>query len=498
MKGDCGTHRWVLLPVLTKATIEGGWDLKPTATIPFGGGRHSPPSKISESLVTTLKQLQPDSATTVIVIFEEPLTPEKDAILASPAIPRHERLEMFRASSIQAQEASVEFLKKKGTDYFASVKNVEFEEQQIKPFPHLNALVTKATAKLVEDLAEKPNILTILPNQNCDLIAPTPTPPSAGGTALAVKEQELAEGITWGLKYLKIDQIWEEYGFSGEGILVGHLDTGVYSEHPDLRGKVSKWAFFDPLSRELDGFPPFDTQTHGTHTAGIIVGGNSSGVAIGVAPEAKLASAGMLVESAKFSQILAGMEWAIRHQVSVLSMSLGFTSYSEAYEVISNRLIEREIFPCFAIGNDGLGNTKSPANSPNAVGVGAIDWKGDVPSFSSGATLSWYNPINGTFDHDIKPDLCAPGVAVFSSVPPLQGADIYASYDGTSMAAPYVAGVAALLMGALQKTGKAISVRSLIDLIYKHAIQFGDPGHNNRYGRGIINPLNTLRELLEE
>lgn len=399
---------------------------------------------------------------------------------------------MFRASSIQAQEASVEFLKKKGKDYFASVKNVAFDESSIKPFEHLNAMVLPATAKLVFDLASQPNILTLLPNPKCDLIAPRKTSPSE------VKEQEIAAGITWGLKYLQIDQIWEEYGFKGEGILVGHLDTGVYSEHPDLRGKVSKWAFFDPLSRELDGFPPFDTQTHGTHTAGIIVGGASSGVAIGVAPEAKLASAGMLVESAKLTHILTAMNWAISHQVSVLSMSLGFTSYSEAYEVISNRLIEREIFPCFAIGNDGLGNTKSPANSPNAVGVGAIDWKGEVPSFSSGATLSWYHPIGGTFDHDIKPDLCAPGVAVFSSVPPLQGEEIYASYDGTSMAAPYVAGVAALLMGALQQTGKAMSVRSLIDLIYKHAIQRGDPGHNNRYGRGIINPLNTLRELLEE
>ena len=235
------------------------------------------------------------------------------------------------------------------------------------------------------------------------------------------------------MKYLQIDKIWDEYGFKGKGILVGHLDTGVYEEHPDLRGKVDRWAFFDPLGRELSGFPPFDTQTHGTHTAGIIVGGNFCGVHIGVAPEAKLASAGMLVEKAELNQILAGMEWAIRHQVSVLSMSLGFTSYEPVFERFLNRLIAMDIFPSFAIGNEGLGNTKSPANSINAVGVGAIDSNEDVPDFSS---------------------------------------------------------------GAIRETGKVISVRSLIDLIYKNVILRGDRGHNNRYGRGIINPLNTLREIV--
>lgn len=77
------------------------------------------------------------------------------------------------------------------------------------------------------------------------------------------------------------------------------------------------------------------------------------------------------------------------------------------------------------------------------------------------------------------------------------GEEFYAHYDGTSVAAPHVAGVAALLLGAIRETGKGISVRSLIDLIYKNAIPKGDLGHNNRYGRGIINPLNTLREILE-
>lgn len=446
-------------------------------------------SKISESLVTTLKQLPDDGATTVIVIFDEQLTPDQNAALTEPGIDRQKKLEILRASSIKAQEASLDFLNKKGKDYLTKVKNVEFDESKVKRLEYLNAMVLPANAKLVEDLASQPNILTIIPNQKYELIAPTRTSPSE------VEVQEKAEGITWGLKELKIDQIWKEYGLKGKGILVGHLDSGVYDEHPDLKGKIEKWTFIDPLGRELSGSPPFDTGFHGTHTAGIIVGGNESGIHIGVAPEAKLASAGMLVEKAELPHILPAMDWAVKNQVSVLSISLG-GRYEPDVDRFLERLIQQDIFPVCAIGNGGFGSTRSPGNFIDAVGVGAIDSNGNVTDFSGGATLSWYNRITGNFDNDIKPDICAPGKAIFSSIPPL-GEGIYAHYDGTSMAAPHVAGVAALLLEAIEKSGKEISVRSLIDLIYKHTSQRDKIGHNNRYGRGIIDPLKTLREILE-
>jgi len=452
--------------------------------------------KISESLIKTIKQLQKGQATTVIVVFDDIFSKASEARLNEPAINQMEKLELFRESSLKAQEASIEFLTKHGKDYFTKEKGIEFDASKIKTLENLNALVLPATGEIVKDLAEKPNVLTIIPNQRCELIKPMKTPPSE------VKKQEIKARITWGLKLLQIDKIWQEYGFKGKEILVGHLDTGVYEEHPDLKGKVEKWAFFDALSRELTSYPPFDTGTHGTHTAGIIVGGNASGVNIGVAPEAKLASAAVLVGEVTLSQILGGMDWAIKNQVSVLNMSLGLTYYEPAFERFVKRLVDMDIFPCFAIGNEGHGTTRSPGNNINAIGVGAIDSEKKVAHFSGGATLSWYNGITNSYDNDVKPDICAPGVAVLSSVPPLQeekGELIYHTWhDGTSMAAPHVAGVVALLLQAAKEAKEEITVQSLINLIYKNAVQRGDPGHNNRYGRGIINPLKTLREILKE
>ena len=134
--------------------------------------------KISPILANTFKQLQANQTATVIVIFDEQFTQAQEARLAEPAISRNEKLELFRASSRKAQEASLEFLTKKGKDYFTSVKNVDFDSSKVKQLKALNAMVLPATSKLVEELAEKPNILTILPNKKCDLISPIQTSPS--------------------------------------------------------------------------------------------------------------------------------------------------------------------------------------------------------------------------------------------------------------------------------------------------------------------------------
>ena len=115
------------------------------------------------------------------------------------------------------------------------------------------------------------------------------------------------------------------YGASGKGVKVGVLDTGVDASHPDLQGKVADWAEFDSNGEEVPNSQPHDTARHGTHVAGTIAGGRSSGRWIGMAPDAKLAVAIALdgVQGGTDAQVLAGIDWAVDRGVDVLNMSLG-------------------------------------------------------------------------------------------------------------------------------------------------------------------------------
>ena len=106
-----------------------------------------------------------------------------------------------------------------------------------------------------------------------------------------VQDTKLTVQETWGLRTLKAPQLWAK-GLTGQGILVGHLDTGVDANHPALKGAVEAFAEFDPLGFEVSPTPAaHDSGEHGTHTAATIAGRPVRGRHVGMAPDATLASA---------------------------------------------------------------------------------------------------------------------------------------------------------------------------------------------------------------
>ncbi len=217
----------------------------------------------------------------------------------------------------------------------------------------------------------------------------------------------------------------------------------------------------------------------------------SSGVAIGVAPKAKLASALVLMRgSGTVWQTIKGMEWAVSQKVKILNMSLGGIGYSQSsfYEYALARVVAMGIFPACSVGNDGLAVTGSPGNIGSACGIGAINRAGEVADFSGGGSISWYNSL-GQLMQIHKPDVVAPGTAIFSALP--QGRWDY--LNGTSMAAPHVSGVAALLIQAKPSAPLA----ELLQVIYdtaKHPSS-AEARRDSRFGRGIIDPVRALERL---
>ncbi|EHR59580.1 S8 family serine peptidase [Saccharomonospora cyanea] len=240
-------------------------------------------------------------------------------------------------------------------------------------------------------------------------------------------------------------EAWES-GYTGEGVRVAVLDTGIDAGHPDLDDAVVE-------ARDFTGEGTTDdTQGHGTHVAGIIAGDGtaSDGRYKGVAPDADLVIGRVLDGngSGQESWILAGMEWAAQ-RADVVNMSLGADLPDDGTAPLSqavNRLTEQTgaLF-VVAAGNSGpgRGTIGSPASADAALTVGAVDGGDDLAEFSS------RGPRFG--DNAVKPEITAPGVDVTAarasgSFPPSE--EHYTGMSGTSMAAPHVAGAAALVAQA--------------------------------------------------
>ena len=308
---------------------------------------------------------------------------------------------------------------------------------------------------MLDHIAELPSVTEILSN----FAVTAEDPEGTDGPANT--------GVTWGIERIQADRVWDEFGATGEGVRIATLDTGVDIEHPDLTGKLvteditdpwypGGWMDFSP-SGQLVGSAPQDPHGHGTHVSGTALGGDASGVAIGVAPGADLMHGRVLSQSGRgtFARVIAGMQWAIAptdaagqpagEPADVVNMSLGAGGLREAMIAPTRALRAAGVFPAFSIGNAGLITTGSPGNVFDAVGVGATDINDHVAGFSSGGVINsadWPNTPGYWPNSFTKPDVSAPGVEVWSSVP--DGG--YAYFNGTSMAAPHTAGTAALLL----------------------------------------------------
>ncbi|MBF9132151.1 S8 family serine peptidase [Plantactinospora sp. S1510] len=235
-------------------------------------------------------------------------------------------------------------------------------------------------------------------------------------------------------------------GYDGAGAKVAVLDSGIDTTHPDLMGKVIAAENFtsEPDARDMLG--------HGTHVASIVAGtGAASGGAYrGVAPGASLLNGKVCIAAAsgncQESAIIAAMQWAARQGADVVNLSLGGADtlgVDPMEEAVNTLTAEHGTLFVISAGNRGAGEmtVDSPSTADAALSVGAVRDDDYLADFSA------RGPRIG--DTAIKPDLTAPGQSITAaasstgiSTPP---GESYVQFDGTSMAAPHVAGAAAIL-----------------------------------------------------
>jgi subtilisin family serine protease len=260
----------------------------------------------------------------------------------------------------------------------------------------------------------------------------------------ATQETDTKNRLDANLRQVAAPQAWAA-GHTGEGVRVAVLDTGADPTHPDLAGKIVEKADFT-----VEGGDAVDHFGHGTHVAATIAGtgAGSDGARRGVAPDAQLVIGKVLGDQGGGTEsgVIAGMEWAAS-RATVVNMSLGGgpTDGRDPVTMALQQLTEQygTLFVTSA-GNDGPSESTvgSPAVAPDALAVGAVDAKDQLAEFSS------RGPALGS--RALKPEIVAPGVDIVAAraAGTTLGEPVDAKYtrlSGTSMAAPHVAGAAAVL-----------------------------------------------------
>lgn len=285
-------------------------------------------------------------------------------------------------------------------------------------------------------------------------LRPLPAPP-----AIVRGETSLPSDHGWNLSMIGADRVWRAFDVRGDGIVIGASDSGVQADHPELaasyRGRTSgsNYNWFDPWSGAAE---PIDYVGHGTHTAATV-----TGQSVGVAPHAEwIACANLQRNVSNPALYLDCLQFMLApfplggdpfedgdptRGAHVLNNSWGCPADEGcdpgSLEPAVDALAAAGLFVVASAGNDGPGcsSLENPiAIYDSAFTVGAVDALGNLAEFSS------VGPVTSDGSGRTKPDIAAPGVAIWSAYP---GGTFFGS-DGTSMAGPHVAGVVALMWSA--------------------------------------------------
>jgi subtilisin family serine protease len=297
----------------------------------------------------------------------------------------------------------------------------------------------------------------------------------------------------WGQRAMRMDKLPPQ--FRGRGVKIAVIDSGAATGHTNLK---HLGPGFDIINKDSDpGTWNQDVLGHGSHCAGVIGGADPGFGILGFAPEAEIHVC-KLFPGGQVSHLIEALEYCIEHQIDVVNLGLGGAEPSEALEAQILRAKRFGVACIAAAGNSGE-PVQYPASSPNVLAVAAIGKIGEFPPDSYHTeTMNGDADAEGYFTarfscYGPRVDVCAPGVAIVSSVPP----NNFAAWDGTSMAAPHVTGLAALVLAhhpAFQGPGRAPNadrVDRLFQLIRLSARRV-TLGEQTRIGYGLPDALVAL------
>ncbi len=403
----------------------------------------------------------------------------------------------------------------------------------VQSFWIVNAVWSVGSADLILRLADMPEVARVEDNPVWHLSLP----PQPEITAT----QRLLTPMSWGLSKINADDVWN-MGYTGTGVVVGGHDTGYEWQHPALKEKYRGWdgstadhnynwhdAIHDTINQGanscgLNLMAPCDDNFHGTHTMGTMAGGVSNDSVIGVAPDAKWIGCRNMEEGdGKPSTYIECFQWFVAPtnlantgadpamSPDVINNSWGCplsegcnsTNFATMDAVVTN-VRASGILVVTSAGNNGSLGCSSVNDPPSIYGasfaVGATNSSDNIAGFSSRGPVNVYGNL-------MKPNISAPGVSILScyGYNNNPASYTYVNLQGTSMAGPHVAGVAALIMSARPDLKGQVDV--LETLLKNTAVpryatppfcgtDTGTSHPNNVYGWGRVDALAAVAAAL--
>ena len=434
------------------------------------------------------------------------------------------RAELYRTRAARRDYVVKElksYAEKSQHDLMVTLNELEQQGLVSSVYSHwsANAISFTATEEVVQMLMQRADIgsITLVKKYQCIPESETTT------EATDISRYTIAPNLT----QVNAPQVWAQ-GNEGQGVLVAVIDSGVNYNHVDIAdhlwdgGEEFPHHGYDFANNDDD---PMDDFGHGTHCAGIVCGDGTAGLRTGAAPEATL----MCIKCTDAEghtttpNMVKGMEFAVEHGCDLISMSMGLAQAEvpdrELLRHTCEALLDAGIVGLFPAGNEHNlqhlcpiplnvrvpGSCPPPYLDPDqmvnpgglscAICVGSVDENDTVASSSSEGPVTWQDTEFGDYAYEpgiglIRPDVCAPGVIIWS----LKYNNIY-DYDymsGTSQATPCVAGIVALML----HENPMLTPAAICQILEETSLRL-TPTKSNRTGVGRVDALAAVTAAAE-